>query len=67
LNVLEAASATPTTQSPIASYNPAVIPVLAVIMATRDRDVDDAGESLDPELLYTKEYCIGQFICHGKS
>ncbi|KAH7312532.1 kinase-like domain-containing protein [Stachybotrys elegans] len=29
-------------------------------MVERDRDVDDGHEaSLDPELLYTKEYCIG--------
>jgi hypothetical protein len=24
-----------------------------------DRDYDDNNEALDPELLYTKEYCIG--------
>jgi serine/threonine-protein kinase 24/25/MST4 len=24
-----------------------------------DRDYDDCNEALDPELLYTKEYCIG--------
>jgi hypothetical protein len=30
-------------------------------MVERDRDVDDGHEaSLDPELLYTKEYCIGR-------
>jgi hypothetical protein len=29
-------------------------------MADREnRDYDDAEGSLDPELLYTKEYCIG--------
>ncbi|KAK0391509.1 hypothetical protein NLU13_1009 [Sarocladium strictum] len=28
-------------------------------MAARDREMDDGGESLDPELLYTKEFCIG--------
>jgi serine/threonine-protein kinase 24/25/MST4 len=30
-------------------------------MADREnRDYDDAEGSLDPELLYTKEYCIGR-------
>ena len=24
-----------------------------------DRDYDNGNEALDPELLYTKEYCIG--------
>ncbi|RDA90108.1 hypothetical protein CP533_2580 [Ophiocordyceps camponoti-saundersi (nom. inval.)] len=28
-------------------------------MADRNRDGDEANEALDPELLYTKEYCIG--------
>ncbi len=28
-------------------------------MADRERDYDDTEGSLDPELLYTKEYCIG--------
>ncbi|KAK3694409.1 kinase-like domain-containing protein [Podospora appendiculata] len=28
-------------------------------MADRDREYDDSEGSLDPELLYTKEYCIG--------
>lgn len=29
-------------------------------MADREnRDYDDAEGSLDPEMLYTKEYCIG--------
>jgi len=32
-------------------------------MADREnRDYDDAEGSLDPELLYTKEYCIGWAI-----
>lgn len=29
-------------------------------MADRARDHDDAGDALDPELLYTKEFCIGE-------
>lgn len=29
-------------------------------MAEPHRHVDEANEALDPELLYTKEYCIGQ-------
>ncbi|RKL19852.1 hypothetical protein BFJ68_g3331 [Fusarium oxysporum] len=28
-------------------------------MADREHEVDDANEALDPELLYSKEYCIG--------
>jgi len=28
-------------------------------MADRNRDYDDTQGSLDPELLYTKEFCIG--------
>lgn len=28
-------------------------------MATRDRDYSESEGSPDPELLYTKEYCIG--------
>lgn len=28
-------------------------------MATRERDYDESQVSPDPELLYTKEYCIG--------
>lgn len=32
-------------------------------MADREnRDYDDAEGSLDPGLLYTKEYCIGSFL-----
>lgn len=29
------------------------------MMADHERDVDEANEALDPELLYSKEYCIG--------
>jgi len=29
-------------------------------MADREHEVDDANEALDPELLYSKEYCIGE-------
>lgn len=29
-------------------------------MAERDR-MDEANEALDPETLYSKEYCIGEF------
>ena len=28
-------------------------------MADREQDYDDGTGSMDPELLYTKEYCIG--------
>lgn len=28
-------------------------------MATRDKDYEETEGSPDPELLYTKEYCIG--------
>ncbi|KAF5018673.1 hypothetical protein F66182_9348 [Fusarium sp. NRRL 66182] len=28
-------------------------------MTDRERDVDEGNEALDPELLYSKEYCIG--------
>ncbi|GJC99114.1 Ste ste20 ysk protein kinase [Colletotrichum higginsianum IMI 349063] len=28
-------------------------------MGDRDRGIDEGNEALDPELLYTKEYCIG--------
>ncbi|KAK1704554.1 kinase-like domain-containing protein [Colletotrichum lupini] len=28
-------------------------------MGDRDRDIEEGNEALDPELLYTKEYCIG--------
>ncbi|KAH7134155.1 kinase-like domain-containing protein [Dactylonectria macrodidyma] len=28
-------------------------------MAEREREVDEGNEALDPELLYSKEYCIG--------
>lgn len=31
-------------------------------MATRDRDYEETEGSPDPELLYTKEYCIGTWI-----
>lgn len=27
-----------------------------------DRDYEESGEALDPELLYMKEYCIGRSI-----
>lgn len=27
-----------------------------------ERDYDESNEALDPELLYTKEYCIGQTL-----
>jgi hypothetical protein len=30
-------------------------------MAEKYRDNDDTNEALDPELLYSKEYCIGWF------
>jgi hypothetical protein len=33
-------------------------------MATRERDYDDTEGSPDPELLYTKEYCIGSLTLH---
>jgi hypothetical protein len=29
-------------------------------MADREHDVEEGNEALDPELLYSKEYCIGQ-------
>ena len=32
-------------------------------MAEREREYDDAEGSLDPELLYMKEYCIGSWCC----
>jgi len=28
-------------------------------MAEREREYEEGNEALDPELLYTKEYCIG--------
>lgn len=28
-------------------------------MSDRERDYEDGEGSVDPELLYTKEYCIG--------
>ena len=28
-------------------------------MSDRERDYEDSEGSVDPELLYTKEYCIG--------
>lgn len=28
-------------------------------MADHERDMDETNEALDPELLYSKEYCIG--------
>lgn len=31
----------------------------AATMAEREREVDEGNEALDPELLYSKEYCIG--------
>jgi hypothetical protein len=34
-------------------------------MAESHRHADEANEALDPELLYTKEYCIGQFAGWG--
>ncbi|GFP57885.1 serine/threonine-protein kinase svkA [Trichoderma asperellum] len=34
-------------------------------MAESHRYADEANEVLDPELLYTKEYCIGQFAGGG--
>jgi hypothetical protein len=41
-------------------------------MADREHDIEEGNEALDPELLYSKEYCIGQslqacvvrHICH---
>lgn len=29
-------------------------------MADRNRDADEGNEALDPELLYSKDYCIGE-------
>lgn len=29
-------------------------------MADRNREADEGGEALDPEQLYSKEYCIGE-------
>jgi serine/threonine-protein kinase 24/25/MST4 len=29
-------------------------------MADREHDIEEGNEALDPELLYSKEYCIGQ-------
>lgn len=27
-----------------------------------ERDYDESNEALDPELLYTKEFCIGEIL-----
>lgn len=35
-------------------------------MAEPHRYAEEANEALDPELLYTKEYCIGQFAGFGE-
>lgn len=32
-------------------------------MADRERDTEEGNEALDPELLYSKEYCIGEHCC----
>lgn len=32
---------------------------------SHSRYAGEANEALDPELLYTKEYCIGQFAGRG--
>lgn len=34
-------------------------------MAEPHRYAEEANEALDPELLYTKEYCIGQSAGFG--
>jgi hypothetical protein len=33
-------------------------------MASRQGDYDESEGSLDPESLYTKEYCIGSSHCY---
>jgi hypothetical protein len=36
--------------------------VQTATMAEREREADEGNESLDPQLLYSMEYCIGRSL-----
>lgn len=45
------------------SHRPtSIAPRWYATMADKERSHEEGNEALDPELLYTKEYCIGMFI-----
>lgn len=63
---MDAQVAAPIPFPPIGSAEPVTrIHTRTDAMAESHRYADEANEVLDPELLYTKEYCIGQFAGLG--